>query len=179
MTLRKFNFDDWTVANTRDENIEVGCPVCGETFAPEGQVVWPEVKVLRETAEKHWNEAQHALPKVYIFANGQFGNTDDIHVMAVAEDGEIVAEHICSSMSYARCDLHDASWRHKFYIVKFGGYGDGKFYDVVMVPLDGDLPEEVDRRLTAWIEADIDRKGAELREQQAQERDEKVREEFQ
>lgn len=83
------------------------------------------------------------LPKVYIYAAGHWPVTGDVMVFAVTEDGEGLAEHVCSSMAYARRDLHDHGYRHPLYAARFGGWGDGEFYDLVVVPLGGSPPAEV------------------------------------
>lgn len=84
------------------------------------------------------------LPKVYIFANDSFG-LSDLSCLAVAEDGEVLAQHICSDIGYARHDLHDAEWRHNAYRVKFGQHGSG--YEVVVLPVGEYPPDEVEARV--------------------------------
>lgn len=69
-------------------------------------------------------------PKVYIFANGRFG-TEDVQMLALADDGEVLAGHICSSPSFARGDLHDRPSRHDAYVRKYGAWGDGDRYELV------------------------------------------------
>lgn len=77
-----------------------------------------------------------ALPKVYLIDNGVCTGFGDHHGLAVADDGEVLAEHICSSPGYFRHDLHDSSHRHEAYARKFGGWGAGNYYDLIEKPTD-------------------------------------------
>lgn len=82
------------------------------------------------------------LPKVYIYSAGRFGGPDGDYLMvAVAEDGAGLGSHICSSPAWAMGDLHDRTYRHAAYEAKFGGWGNGVHYDVVVVP-DGQAPPD-------------------------------------
>jgi hypothetical protein len=78
------------------------------------------------------------LPKVYI---GGADWNGDVAMWAVAEDGEALAQHICSNRSYGRFDLHDR--RRDVYEAKFGGFGDGVHYQLVEVHTWSDVPQEV------------------------------------
>jgi len=85
-----------------------------------------------------------AKPKVYLFANGTFG-TEDLQMVALADDGEVLASHICSSKAWGRHDLHDAPFRHAEYVRKYGTWGDGGRYE--LVECDGsEVPAEVFER---------------------------------
>jgi len=76
------------------------------------------------------------LPKVYIYPAGRFG--EDWVMIALHEDGEWYLQHICSSPSYGLHDLHGV--RRKEYTEKFGGYGNGEFYDLVVVNTADEIP---------------------------------------
>lgn len=68
------------------------------------------------------------LPKVYCWCNSGVGTDWQVWV-AMAEDGEVITEHVCSHESWARTDLHDR--KTDLYAAKYGGYGDGEFYNLV------------------------------------------------
>jgi hypothetical protein len=89
------------------------------------------------------------LPKVYIYVAGVLAGGEDFHMVAVAEDGEGLGSHVCSHPSFAPGDLHDRPRRHAAYVDKFGGWGDGQFYDVVMVPRGESPPEPVMQAIRA------------------------------
>ena len=60
---------------------------------------------------------------------------------AVAEDGEVIATHICSSEHWARHDLHDVKLGD--YLAKFGiGAREGTDYELVWE----EAPDEVAER---------------------------------
>lgn len=91
------------------------------------------------------------LPKVYI--GGADWGSGDVSMWACAEDGEILAQHICSSRGWGRTDLHNR--RKQVYIDKFGGFGDGEFYNLVEVHTWSDVPLEVrDRNAKLGAEED-------------------------
>ncbi len=91
-----------------------------------------------------------ALPKVYI-SGTQLG---DIGVLgfAVAEDGEQLAEHLCSHRGYIRHDVHDR--RPETYDAKFGGHTPGEHYELVEIGSWADAPEEVRAANKAWATSD-------------------------
>jgi hypothetical protein len=91
------------------------------------------------------------LPKVYLFSNGIVTPFGDHMGVAIAEDGEVLASHVCSSPSFFQQDLHGA-WRAEVYVKKFGGYGDGEFYRIVQCAPD-EVPEEVFKRNAALAES--------------------------
>ena len=79
------------------------------------------------------------LPKVYVWCNSG-GGTDFQGWLAMAEDGEVITNHVCSHESWARTDMHDR--KAEAYTKKFGGHEDGVFYNLVWeVP-----PDEVYQR---------------------------------
>ena len=98
------------------------------------------------------------LPKVYIFRNAVLAN-GDIHVIAAADDGEVLADHICSSMRWAEHDLHEIPSRWSAYNTKFGGYGDA-FYEIVIVEPGKHLPDDLDIKITAWIKQELEKKAS-------------------
>lgn len=75
-------------------------------------------------------EPARDLPKVYLFAEVRLG-TGDYSAVALAQDGAVLARHICSNPSWFPVDLHERPTRHAAYTEHFGGYGDGRFYDLV------------------------------------------------
>ena len=78
------------------------------------------------------------MPKVYCWANSGAG-TDWQAWIAMAEDGQVIKQHICSHESWARTDLHDRFpelWKEKF-----GGFGDGQFYVLVWEVAPADVYE--------------------------------------
>lgn len=87
------------------------------------------------------------LPIVYLWGvpTPMFG--DDLAAYAMAEDGEVIASHICSGAHWFMHDLHDI--RGKAYTEKFGGVGNGVHYRLVFaLP-----PAEVMERNRALAEA--------------------------
>lgn len=87
------------------------------------------------------------LPVVYIYCADVYElpatspHPFDYRMVAVAEDGTGLGEHICADPSFWRGDLHNQRPRHEAYAAKFGGWGDGRFYRVVEIPV-GELPPE-------------------------------------
>lgn len=80
------------------------------------------------------------LPKVYCWCN-QGSGTDSQIWMAMADDGHVIKSHVCSHEGWAEHDLHSGFGRDLF-TDKFGGFGDGEFYELVWaVP-----PEDVYQR---------------------------------
>ena len=74
-----------------------------------------------------------ALPVIYGFNNG--GSTEWLRAVAIAEDGTLLGEHVCSSEGYmphdlgvlkgARVDRHEESYRPHYpggYRMEFVGY---------------------------------------------------------
>lgn len=58
----------------------------------------------------------NAPMRVYLWCDSGTGSGAE-HWMALAEDGEAVTSHICSSAQFARLDLHDrkaADYQRKF-----------------------------------------------------------------
>lgn len=54
-------------------------------------------------------------PKIYCFVNGGAG-TDWQHVMAIAEDGHCLAQHVSSHEAWAKHDIGLTSeWKHDEY----------------------------------------------------------------
>lgn len=95
------------------------------------------------------------LPKVYLFPANPWGS-GDLEMLALCEDGEVVARHICSNPGWGRHDLHDVVWRHPRWVEKFGGWGDGEFYQLVEC-LNNQVPAvvyELFRRRSAALQAD-------------------------
>lgn len=72
-------------------------------------------------------------PTIYAFING--GSPGWFEVMAIAEDGEFLAGHISSSVSWAQIDI-DHEQKHEHYRRK---YPDGFQF----LWLDGDKPEDL------------------------------------
>lgn len=77
-----------------------------------------------------------ALPKVYIYPAGTWAG--DYVMIALHEAGDWALQHVCSSPSWGRLDLHDR--RREQYEAKFGGFGDGEFYEIVVVDKGDDIP---------------------------------------
>ena len=89
-------------------------------------------------------------PKVYL-TSFAFTGLGDWYVIALADDGEVLAEHICSSPAFFRGDLHDRPFRRDAYVRKYGTWGDGDRYELVEC-WSSDVPAEVierNRRLYA------------------------------
>lgn len=80
------------------------------------------------------------LPKVYIYPAGKFGG-EDVVMVAMNEDASFVLSHVCSDPSWAYEDLHVR--RQVKYEEKFGGFGDGQFYEIVQVKKADDIPLDV------------------------------------
>jgi hypothetical protein len=60
--------------------------------------------------------------KIYCFSNG--GPAGWLHAVAIAEDGNVLAEHICSDEGFMRYDLGITSDRkHDLYNAHFGDDG--------------------------------------------------------
>lgn len=80
------------------------------------------------------------LPVVYIGgADSGFG---DVHMWAVdGRNGEVFCQHVCSSRSWGKHDLHDV--RLPLYLKRFGGIGNGEHYRIVEVHTWSDVPEDV------------------------------------
>lgn len=83
-------------------------------------------------------------PKVYLTSFGTFGPNDHAAV-ALADDGEVLAEHVCSSPSFFRGDLHDRPFRRDAYLRKYGAWGDGDRYELVEC-WSSEVPSEVIER---------------------------------
>ncbi len=81
------------------------------------------------------------LPTVYIYAAHQFAG--DHSVYAIADDGEVLATHICSAPGFFRGDLHDREYRHAAYERKYGAWGDGGAYRVEVLDVGSTPPAEV------------------------------------
>lgn len=79
------------------------------------------------------------LPKVYIYPAGPFGG-GDVVMVALAESGDWYLSHICSDPSWGRFDLHDRPNREASYVEKFGGWGNGLYYDLVILDTVDDIP---------------------------------------
>jgi hypothetical protein len=79
-----------------------------------------------------------AVPKVYAFCNCKIAGGDEVWV-AMADDGEILAQHISSSRGWGQLDVHlnFPSTRAK-YETKYGGTGDEHYEFVVLA--DGEVP---------------------------------------
>lgn len=57
--------------------------------------------------------------EIYCFNNG--GSPQFLHALALADDGHVVAEHICSHECYMAHDLGmTSSWKHENYNKHFG-----------------------------------------------------------
>jgi len=81
------------------------------------------------------------LPTVYIYAAHQFAG--DHSVYAMADDGEVLAVHICSEPKFFRGDLHDREYRHATYERKYGAWGDGGTYQLRVLDVGSTPPAEV------------------------------------
>lgn len=79
-----------------------------------------------------------SLPKVYIYPAGYFAGGHDVVMIALHEAGDWNLQHVCSDPAYGRQDLHDR--RVSAYQDKFGGFGDGEFYEIVQVDKADDIP---------------------------------------
>lgn len=53
---------------------------------------------------------EEGKPKIFVFINGRYGNGDVVSI-AIAEDGKILANHLCSSEDFARYDMGFESTR--------------------------------------------------------------------
>ncbi|TXH52572.1 MAG: hypothetical protein E6Q97_15625 [Desulfurellales bacterium] len=61
-------------------------------------------------------------PKIYVFVNSGF-RTNNLSVYAMAEDGEILAGHVCSHVGFIPGDMGlNSNNKHEFYM---GKYPDG------------------------------------------------------
>lgn len=91
-------------------------------------------------------------PTVYLtsFAQLTLGHHAAV---ALADDGEILAEHVCSSRDFFRSDLHDRPFRHNAYIRKYGRWGDGDRYELVQC-WSSEVPAEVIERNRLLYAAD-------------------------
>lgn len=57
--------------------------------------------------------------KIYCFNNG--GSHGWMHAVAIADDGHVLAEHVCSSEGFMSHDLGITStWKHENYNAHFG-----------------------------------------------------------
>lgn len=85
------------------------------------------------------------LPKVYIWCAAQTRClTGGQYLMqAVAEDGTVIAEHKSDHPTFAMGDLHNQPGRHATYHDRYGGWGDGEFYRLLVVPHGEELPAEL------------------------------------
>jgi hypothetical protein len=91
------------------------------------------------------------LPKVYL-TSFQWLPPGDHVAVAVADDGELLAQHICSAPSFFRHDLHDIESRRDAYVRKYGRWGDGDRYQLVECPA-AEVPAEVVERAEALLAA--------------------------
>lgn len=58
-------------------------------------------------------------PKIYVFVNSGF-RTDCLSVYAMAEDGEILAGHVCSHVGFIPGDMGlNSKNKHEFYMGKY------------------------------------------------------------
>lgn len=58
---------------------------------------------------------QKKKPKIYAFINGRFGKNDFV-VVAMAEEGTVLANHVSSSRQWAKHDIGVTSnWKHEVY----------------------------------------------------------------
>lgn len=74
--------------------------------------------------------------KIYLFNNSS-GTTDWNICMAIAETGEVLAQHVCSHIGFMNGDLHDnRPERQKAWNVK---YPEG--YEIISLP-QGSIPPE-------------------------------------
>lgn len=100
------------------------------------------------------------LPKVYLFTIGTYAPAGNVHMGAMADDGEILAVQFCSSPTYARRDLHDRESRHPTYVRKYGTWGDGTAYTLVEHSPPPDVMNRYTRRAAAdGVPVDPDRAG--------------------
>jgi hypothetical protein len=99
------------------------------------------------------------LPVVYLFCAAEVtygaGQTD-YRMMAIADDGDVLAEHICSDPSFGPYDLHKRESRHATYAAKFGEWGDGVRYTVVEIPYRQPGPPGFDAAVKALLAAEAD-----------------------
>jgi hypothetical protein len=59
------------------------------------------------------------MAKIYGFING--GSAVNLWVVALAEDGHVLAEHVSSSVSWAKHDIGIGStWKHEVYDQHYG-----------------------------------------------------------
>ncbi len=74
-----------------------------------------------------------AATRIFAFINGRFGGSDLV-VVAVAEDGTCLAQHVSSGVSWARHDIGVTSdWKHDIYAER---YPDGFAVEWVDDPAD-------------------------------------------
>jgi hypothetical protein len=79
------------------------------------------------------------VPKVYAFCNLRYPEGGDQVWVAIADDGEVMAQHMSSSRNFGQRDVHlNFSSRRAKYEAKFGGIGE-EFYEFVVLP-EGELP---------------------------------------
>lgn len=63
--------------------------------------------------------SQATKRKIYCFCNG--GKPGFYHALAIAEDGHVLAEHVCSDHVFIPYDLGVTStWKHNYYDAHYG-----------------------------------------------------------
>lgn len=79
------------------------------------------------------------LPRVYIFGNGKLG--DDIFATMVDENYDVLGSCIVADLRDAICPLHDE--HPEVFEDRFGAFGEGYYYEIVIVDGFSDLPDSV------------------------------------
>ncbi len=88
-------------------------------------------------------------------ASGEYGGYD-YQMIALAADGEVLGQHICSSPQWALHDLHNRAGMHGVYERKFGQWGDGGQYRIVQVEHWDMLPKPVRDAADTWAAINAD-----------------------
>lgn len=68
----------------------------------------------------HQTPAGSRLPVVYIFATSCWIDSGVASFIALTDDGDVLGTHICSSLDWARHDLHGRPGMAQAYIDKYG-----------------------------------------------------------
>jgi hypothetical protein len=87
-------------------------------------------------------------PRIWVFCNGpiELGGSENYYMVAVANDGTVLADHLCSDPAYARHDLNTPPRRDAF--ARYYRFG----YELVFLGRDEGLPTEVHDRFVAYCE---------------------------
>jgi 5'-deoxynucleotidase YfbR-like HD superfamily hydrolase len=110
------------------------CRPCGH-LDPE----WPCFQDATVHSDNAAPTDERQLPTVYAFRSGSWDATDDEVWLAVADDGQVMAQHVSSNRRFGQGDVHlTFPATAERYRAKFGGTGP-EFYHFVVLD-DGQLP---------------------------------------